>query len=77
MTKKRRPQYPVPTGPLRYPWLPADDEANVHNVWVPTPEEIEAECAKFRELQQRKPRIRNADPDNALCRVPCRKRGIE
>ena len=25
---------------LRYPWLPADDEANVLGFWVPSPEEI-------------------------------------
>lgn len=76
MSRPRHSPYPIPTGPLRYPWLPDWDEANVHNVWVPTPEEIEAECAKFRELQQRQPRVRN-DSINNLCRVPCRKRGIE
>jgi len=62
---------------LRYPWLPAWDEANVHNVWVPTPEEIAAEVAKLREDHNRRPRHRNALGNDSRFRVPCRKRGMQ
>jgi hypothetical protein len=77
MSRRRHLQFGNSDGELRYPWLPSWDEANVHNVWVPTPEEIEQECAKLREQQRRNPRHREALSMDSLFRVPCRKRGMQ
>lgn len=39
---------PKPTKPLRHKWLPKEDSANSEGYWVPTPEQIEAECEMLR-----------------------------
>lgn len=76
---QRRPHQPnlKPLDPLPYPWLPADDEANLHaGVYVPTPEQLQAEVAQLRERLERHPRNLD-DFQNALCRTPVRKRAFD
>ena len=64
--------------PLPYPWLPADDAANVQNVpYMPTPEQIAQATRAILDRDHNRRKARHVDPmHNSLAPAYRRKRGI-
>lgn len=69
----------VPIKRCQNPFLPADDEANVHGYWVPSPEDIEAQKKAIREANAAAGKAYDLKSDyvNHGAAVPVRKHAFE